>query len=115
MMQWMLFFSTSSCALVRAVAGTPAVSATINSILRPASVLSRSLRNIVNASSISMPPVARGLFGSCDNGLLQHLKHSRRVLVAQPHRHRRGIDGLRQRKQRGCAANVIGKLGDNSH
>src|SRR5215475_1668069 len=52
--------STSSCVLVRACAGLPAVSAVESSTGRPASMLLRSLKNTVRPCSIWMPPEASG-------------------------------------------------------
>src|SRR5262245_57663513 len=52
--------STSSCVLVRACAGLPAVSAVCSSTGRPASVLLRSLKNTVRPCSICRPPEASG-------------------------------------------------------
>src|SRR5437764_9180930 len=59
-MRWMWSRSTISWILVRVCAGTPPLSATISSTLRPASVLLRSVRNCVSARSMSMPPEASG-------------------------------------------------------
>src|SRR5438477_1075569 len=59
-MTWILLRSTSSCSLVRACAGTPALSPTVSSTLRPASVLLCSRRNCVSPRSMSIPPEARG-------------------------------------------------------
>src|SRR6266542_1944194 len=53
--------SISSCALVLVPAGLPPVSAEMNSILRPAKVLLRSLRSVARPCSIWSPPCARGL------------------------------------------------------
>ena len=52
--------SINSCALVLAPAGLPPVSAEMNSILRPASVLFFSARNVRMPCSIWMPPWASG-------------------------------------------------------
>src|SRR5260221_3868436 len=52
--------STSSCVLVRACAGLPAVSAVCSSTGRPASVLLRSLKKTVRPCSICSPPEASG-------------------------------------------------------
>jgi hypothetical protein len=52
--------SINSCALVLAPAGLPPVSAEMNSILRPASVLAFSLRNTEMPCSIWLPPWASG-------------------------------------------------------
>src|SRR5438105_4723403 len=52
--------STSSWILVRVCAGTPPLSATKSSTLRPASVSLRSFRYCTSARSISMPPEASG-------------------------------------------------------
>src|ERR1035437_8056465 len=52
--------STSSCALVLAPAGLPPVSAEMNSILRPASVLFFCFRNVAMPCSIWIPPCASG-------------------------------------------------------
>src|SRR5207249_4542696 len=59
-MTWMRSLSTSSWILVRAWAGTPPLSPTNSSILRPASVLLRSFRYCTSARSMSMPPEASG-------------------------------------------------------
>src|ERR1044071_2490458 len=59
-MTWILSRSTSSWILVRAWAGTPPESATISSILRPASVSLRSFRYCTSARSMSIPPEASG-------------------------------------------------------
>src|SRR5437667_1571776 len=56
----MCSLSTSSWILVRAWAGTPPLSPTNSSILRPASVPLRSRRYMTSARSMSMPPEARG-------------------------------------------------------
>src|ERR1700730_620231 len=48
-------------------------------------------------------------FAGGDDGLLQHLEHGSGVLIAEPHCHRFGVDGLRQRKQRGLAADIVGE------
>ena len=52
--------STSSCSLVLASAGWPAVSCVINSTLRPAIMPLRSLRNSAAPSSCCLPPAASG-------------------------------------------------------
>src|SRR5437763_1189163 len=52
--------STSSWILVRVCAGTPPLSATRSSTLRPASVSLRSFRYWTSARSMSMPPEASG-------------------------------------------------------
>src|SRR5450759_4526995 len=52
--------STSSCVLVLAPAGWPPVSAEMNSILRPLSVLFFSFRNVTTPCSIWIPPCASG-------------------------------------------------------
>src|SRR6266545_7495560 len=59
-MSWMRSRSTSSWILVRACAGTPPLSPTNSSTLRPASVLLRSFRYCTRARSMSMPPEASG-------------------------------------------------------
>src|SRR5712671_2621756 len=59
-MRWIFSLSTSSCTLVRAWAGTPPLSPTRSSTLRPASVLLRSFRYMTSARSMSMPPEASG-------------------------------------------------------
>src|SRR3954468_10405951 len=59
-MIWMRSRSTSSCTLVRACAGTPPLSPTSSSTLRPASVLLRSFKYCTSARSMSMPPEASG-------------------------------------------------------
>src|SRR5712691_7867945 len=59
-MTWIRSRSTSSWILVRACAGTPPLSPTKSSTLRPASVLLRSFRYCTRARSMSMPPEASG-------------------------------------------------------
>src|SRR5215213_10949380 len=59
-MMWILSRSTSSWILVRACAGTPALSPTKSSTLRPASMLFFSFRYCTSARSMSMPPEASG-------------------------------------------------------
>src|SRR5258706_2571604 len=59
-MIWIFSRSTSSWILVRACAGTPPLSPTNSSTLRPASVLLRSFRYWMSARSMSMPPEASG-------------------------------------------------------
>src|SRR6185369_864054 len=59
-MTWILSRSTSSWILVRACAGTPPESATISSILRPASESLCSFRYCTRARSMSIPPEASG-------------------------------------------------------
>src|SRR5712691_7550961 len=59
-MTWMRSRSTNSWILVRACAGTPPLSPTKSSTLRPAIVLLRSLRYWTSARSMSIPPEASG-------------------------------------------------------
>src|SRR5438105_13925449 len=59
-MTWILSRSTSSCVLVRDGAGTPPLSPTSSSTLRPAIVELRSFRYWASARSMSMPPEASG-------------------------------------------------------
>src|SRR5438477_1774446 len=59
-MTWILSRSTSSCVLVRDCAGTPPLSPTSSSTLRPAIVELRSFRYCTSARSMSMPPEASG-------------------------------------------------------